>query len=67
MVIQELNQTYAPFHRLKLVASFALLGAVLTGSVTVLPAVAAAVPLDLHALGAVLGSLTGAVVQFARR
>jgi hypothetical protein len=61
------SQYYTPFHRLKLVASFALLGAVLAGSMAVLPAVAAAVPLDLHALGAMVGSLTGAVVQFARR
>jgi hypothetical protein len=67
MVIQAASQFYTPIHRLKLVASFALLGAVLAGSATVLPAVAAAVPLDLHALGAVVGSLTGAVVQFVRR
>jgi len=67
MVIQEAHQIHTPIHRLKLVASFALLGAVLAGSATVLPAVAASVPVDLHALGAVLGSLTDAVVQFVRR
>ena len=49
-------------------ASFALLGAVVAGAATVLPAVAALVPaaLDLHAIGAILGGIAGTVSQAIR-
>ena len=51
-----------PIHRLKLVASFALLGAVVAGAAEILPAVAAAAAIvDLHVIGAVVGGIAGAV------
>jgi len=59
--------SYTPIHRLRLIASFALLGAVLAGSTAfVVPAVDMLVPaaLDLHAIGAVLGGVAGTVVQW---
>lgn len=52
-------------HRLRVIASFALLGAVIAGTFSVFPAVAAIVPaaLDLHAIGAVIGGVAGTVAQ----
>lgn len=52
-------------HKVRIVASFALLGAVVAGAFGVLPVVSALVPaaLDLHAIGAVIGAVTGTVTQ----
>ena len=56
-----------PFHTLRVVSSFALLGAVIAGSTTILPAIAPlAAAVDLHAVGAVLGSIAGAVTVLLR-
>jgi len=61
------NLSQAPFHTLRVVASFALLGAVIAGSATIFPVVAtAATAVDLHALGAVVGGVAGAVTQVLR-
>ena len=60
--------SYTPLHRLRLIASFALLGAVLAGAASAFPGVAMIVPaaLDLHAIGAVLGGVAGTVIQAVR-
>ena len=56
-----------PFHALRVVASFALLGAVIAGSATIVPAISAvAATVDLHAIGAVVGGVAGAVSQVLR-
>ena len=62
------NHTIAtPFHTLRVVSSFALLGAVIAGSTTILPAVAPlASAVDLRAVGAVLGSIAGAATVLFR-
>jgi GTPase involved in cell partitioning and DNA repair len=54
-----------PIHRLKTIASFALLGAAVAGAASLLPVVGAALPavIDLNAIGAVLGGLAGTAVQ----
>lgn len=59
---------HTPLHVARVIASFALLGAVVAGSATIVPAVAAIVPaaLDLHAIGALLGGIAGTVTQVAR-
>lgn len=58
----------APLHTARVIASFALLGAVVAGAAAIVPAVAAIVPaaLDLHAIGAVVGGVAGTVAQVAR-
>lgn len=59
--------TQAPFHALRIVASFALLGAVVAGSATVIPSIAAAATTsDLNAIGALAGFVAGAVGQVMR-
>lgn len=60
--------SYTPIHRLRLIVSFALLGAVLAGTATLLPVVAL-IPaaIDVHAVGAVLGGIAGTVAQALHR
>jgi len=69
MEVQQLRASSSPLHRLRIIASFALLGAVLTGSLEVLPAVTAMIPgaFDLQAIGAVLGGIAGIAAQTMRQ
>jgi hypothetical protein len=56
-------------HRLRIIASFVLLGTVLAGSLEILPAFASILPatFDLHAIGALLGGIAGAASQTMRQ
>jgi hypothetical protein len=56
-------------HRVRIVASFALLGALVAGAAGAFPMVAAVIPaaLDLHAIGAVIGGIAGTVTQVAHQ
>jgi len=60
-----IQEHFTPVHRLRLIASFALLGAVIAGSARLIPALAA-VSIDWHAAGAVLGAAAGALAQILR-
>jgi hypothetical protein len=62
---QDLRASPSPLHRLRIIASFALLGAVIAGSFEILPAVAAVIPgaFELQAIGAILGGIAGAAAQ----
>lgn len=55
----------SPIHRLRLVASFALLGAVVAGAASIVPGVGALLPavMDLHLIGAAIGGVAGTAVQ----
>lgn len=67
MTASSINMTRTPFHALRIVASFALLGALVAGSATILPAISAlAAVVDLQAIGAVIGGIAGAVTQVIR-
>ena len=65
MTIQHVGTPPTIFHRLRIIASFALLGAVVAGSFEILPTVAALLPaaFDLQAIGAVIGGIVGIVTQ----
>ncbi|HWA89308.1 MAG TPA: hypothetical protein VG889_04690 [Rhizomicrobium sp.] len=57
-----------PIHRLRLVASFALLGAVVAGMMEALPVVAAlTATIDLHVVGALVGGAVGTAMQATER
>lgn len=67
MISADMNLSQAPFHALRRVASFALLGAAIAGSTTVFPSVSAlAAAVDLQAIGAIVGVLAGAITQVTR-
>jgi len=54
----------SPLHTARVIASFALLGAVVAGCFEVLPAVAAfGAAFELQAFGAFIGGIAGAVTQ----
>lgn len=61
------HQPQTAIHRLRLIASFTLLGAVVAGSFEVFPmAATVASVIDLQAIGAVLGGLAGTISQIIR-
>ena len=67
MMTANINLAETPFHALRTVASFALLGAAIAGSATILPIVSSlATTVDLQAIGAIVGGVTGAVAQVFR-
>ncbi|GEM_PF-5041299 len=65
---QELAKLHpTPIHRLRIVTSCALMGAVLGGSLTVLPLVGSSISADeLQAVGAIVGGVAAAVAQALR-
>jgi hypothetical protein len=65
---QELPKLHpTPIHRLRIVTSCALMGAVLCGSLTVLPFVASSISaVELQAAGAIAGGMVAAVAQALR-
>ena len=67
MPVLAMNTEVRVIHKIRIIASFALLGAVVGGVVGVFPPVSALIPaaLDLHAIGAVIGGLAGTVTQVA--
>jgi hypothetical protein len=67
MISADMNLSQAPFHALRRVASFALLGAAIAGSTTIFPSISAlAATVDLQAIGAVVGGVAGAITQVMR-
>jgi len=69
MSYQQVMSLHAPtpIHRLKLIASFALLGAVILGSFSVFPLRALPAVEHLDSIGALLGGAAGIAVQLFRR
>jgi hypothetical protein len=66
-MIANINLVESPFHALRNVASFALLGAAIAGSMTILPVFSSqATTIDLQAIGAIVGGVTGAIAQVFR-
>ena len=67
-VFVELPKTRpTPIHRLRIVTSCALLGAVLGGSMTVLPVIGGLISMaELQIAGALVGGLAAAVTQVLR-
>lgn len=65
---QELPKLHpTPIHRLRIVTSCALMGAVLGGSLTVLPLVGSSISADeLQAVGAIVGGVVAVVTQALR-
>ena len=58
----------SPIHRIRIVASFALLGAVVAGMMETVPLVAAlAAMVDFHVVGALVGGVVGTAMQAGER
>lgn len=56
-----------PLHRARMLASFALLGALLAGVTGMVLGIEALSRIDLHEIGAVLGAIFGVLAQGFRR